>query len=149
MAYEVFLRTTFKVGEPTLTLAGGKIRFNSAAARIFTEAGIRSVLLLWDRANSKFALKAALKGDINAYKVSITPDRSGGTLTAKSFLSHIGWNAPRRVMLPAAWNKKEKILEISLPQKYMSLGVHGARKERTKPPRRESGELSAGKRIYD
>jgi hypothetical protein len=133
MPYEVFQRTTVRVEEPTLSLTPeGRIGLNSATARIFAEAGIKSVLLLWDKVSCKCALKAAPKTDKNAYAVSVAPNKRGGSLTAKSFLNHIGWSAPRRETLPATWNEKEKILEITLPQKYVSLGMRRAHKEKMK-----------------
>jgi len=78
-------------------------------------------LLLWDKTNNKVALKAAAKGDKNAYAVSIVKDSHSGSLRAKSFLDHIGWSAPKRTMLPATWNEKEKMFEITLPKLHVSL----------------------------
>jgi len=133
MPYEVFQRTTVRVGEPTLSITlQGKMGLNSAAARIFAEAGIKFVLVLWDKVSNKCALKATLKTDVNAYRVSVAPNKSGGTLAAKSFLSHIGWSAPHRETLPATWNEKEKILEVTLPQKYLGSEMAGVRKRKTK-----------------
>ena|SRR5712691_6773090 len=121
MPYEVFRRTTVRVEEPTLSLTpGGKIGLNSAAARIFAEAGIKSVLLLWDKVSNKCALKAAPKTDTNAYAVSVQPNKQAGSLTAKSFLNHIGWSTRQRETLPATWNEKEKMLEITLPHEFLS-----------------------------
>jgi hypothetical protein len=133
MSYELFKRTAIRVEKPTLSLTPhGKIGLNSAAARILEEIGIEAVLLLWDKVSCKFALKAAPKTDVNAYKVSIQRNKSGGSLAAKAFLSHIGWSARQRVTLPAAWNEKEKMLEITLPKKYVSLEMSGVRTRKTK-----------------
>jgi hypothetical protein len=77
------------------------------------------VLLLWDKASSKLALKAAAKTNTNAYAVSVQPNKQGGSLTAKSFLNYIGWSARQRKTLPATWNKKEKMLEITLPHEFL------------------------------
>ncbi len=92
---------------------------NAAAARLLIEAGVKSVLLLWDKANHKMAVKAAQKGDKNAYAVSLSPDKYSGSLRAKAFVAHIGWRAPRREMLLATWNAKEKMFELTLPEKYL------------------------------
>jgi hypothetical protein len=133
MPYEVFQRTTVRVEEPTLSLTPeGRIGLNSAAARIFAEAGIKTVLLLWDKVSNKCALKAAPKTDKNAYAVSVAQNKRGGSLTAKSFLSHIGWGAPHRETLAAVWNEKEKILEVTLPQKYVGLEMRGVDKRKKK-----------------
>ena len=121
MAYEVFKRTAVRVEEPSLSLVpDGRIALNAAAARILTEAGVKSVLLLWDKTNNKVALKAAAKSGKNSYAVSIVRDSHSGSLRAKSFLGHIGWRAPKRTMLPATWSEKDKMFEITLPQEYVS-----------------------------
>jgi hypothetical protein len=116
MAYEVFKRSGARVESPTLSIVPeGRIAINAAAARIFVSLGIKSVLLLWDQSTHKLAIKSAHKGDKNAYAVSIAPASHSGSLRAKSFLSYIGWNAPKREMIAATWNEKEKMLEATLP----------------------------------
>jgi hypothetical protein len=121
MAYEVFIRTGVRVEEPTLSLVpGGRLALNAAACRLLVAAGVRHVLLLWDSTNNKLALKAAPKADKNAYAVSIVADKHAGSLRAKSFLDHIGWNASRREMLSAVWNKEQKMLEVTVPTKLLS-----------------------------
>ncbi|MGB6676797.1 MAG: hypothetical protein WBE44_08920 [Terriglobales bacterium] len=120
MAYEVFQRTGVRVEVPALSItADGRMVINAAAARLLIEAGVKSVLLLWDKANHKMAVKAAQKGDKNAYAVSLSPDKYSGSLRAKAFVAHIGWRAPRREMLLATWNAKEKMFELTLPEKYL------------------------------
>jgi hypothetical protein len=120
MPYELFKRSAARVESPTLSIVPeGRIAINAAAARIFVGLGIKSVLLLWDRTAHKLAIKAAPKGDENAYAVSIAPARHSGSLRAKAFLSYIGWDAPKREMIPATWNEKERMLEAVLPTKYL------------------------------
>jgi hypothetical protein len=121
MAYEVFKRTAVRVEQPSLSLVpDGRIAFNAAAVRVLTGAGVKSVLLLWDKTSRKVALKAAAKGEKDCYAVSIVKGTYSGSLRAKSFLSHIGWSAPKRTMLPATWNEKEKMFAITLPREHMS-----------------------------
>jgi hypothetical protein len=121
MAYEVYKRSGARVESPTLSIVPeGRIAINAAAARIFVSLGIKSVLLLWDRASRKVALKAAAKADKNAYAVSIAPASHSGSLRAKSFLSYIGWNAAKREMIPAIWNEKERMLEATLPLEHLT-----------------------------
>jgi hypothetical protein len=133
MAYEVFKRTGVRVEEPALSLVpDGRIALNAAAVRVLTQAGVKSVLLLWDKGNNRVALKAAVKGDKNAYAVSIVRDSHSGSLRAKSFLGHIGWNAPKRTLLPATWNEREKMFEITLPQEHINLTTSPDAKRRAK-----------------
>jgi len=89
------------------------------AARALSEAAVKSVILLWDQANLKIAFKAAAKTDKNAYAVSIVK-RTYGTIRAKTFLKHIGWTASQAQTLPATWNPRDKMLEVSLPAEYVS-----------------------------
>ena len=133
MAYEVFRRTGVRVEQPTLSLTpDGRIALNAAATRVLIEAQVKTVLLLWDNKNNKVAIKAAPKGDKNAYAVSLVSDKRAGSLRAKAFLSYVGWSAPRREALPAIWNEREKMLEITLPREFV-----GSRKSRD--PKRKTG----------
>jgi hypothetical protein len=126
MAYEVFMRSVVRVKQPTLSLVpDGRITLNAAATRALAEANVRFVLLLWDKASDKIAIKAAPKGDKNAYTVSFSHNRQASSLRAKLFMSHIGWSLPKRQMLPATWDKDNKLLEAVLPQ-----GHFGLRKQR-------------------
>jgi len=132
MAYEIFERSGARVEQPTLSLVpDGRIALNAAAVRIVAKAGIKMVLLLWDKTNNKFALKAASKGDKNAYAVSIVPGSSSGSLRAKSFLSHIGWSASRRTMLSATWNDVDKMLEVTLPTEFVGSARTGSQRRKT------------------
>jgi hypothetical protein len=133
MAYETFKRTSVRVEEPALSLVpDGRITLNAAAARVLAEAGVKSVLLLWDNINNKLAIKATAKGDQNAYTVSLSHNRQAGSLRAKLFLDHIGWNAPRRKMLPATWDTKERMLEVTVPREFVSSARAKNAKQRTK-----------------
>jgi hypothetical protein len=130
MAYEVFKRSSVRVEEPTLSLVpDGRITMNAAATRVLAEAGVRSVLLLWDKINHKIAIKAAPKGDKNAYTISFSHRSQASSLRAKLFFNHIGWSAPKRQMLPATWDKVNRLLEAILPQDNMGSDS----KRRTKP----------------
>lgn len=115
MGYEVFERTSVRVDEPSVSLGpSGAIALNAAASRILMGAGIRAVLLLWDGARRKVAIRAAPKADKNTYAVSFSR-LSSCTIRAKAFLEFIGWDAPQRKMFPATWNGKERMLEVTLP----------------------------------
>ena len=133
MAYKVYKRTAARVETPALSIVpDGRIAINAASARVLAKAGIKSVLLLWDAANQKVALKAAPRGDKNAYALSLAPDKHSGSIRAKSFVRHIGWSAPRRILLPAAWDERERMLEITLPGEYVSSVRNEDPKRKTK-----------------
>ena len=119
MAYEVFKRTVARVDTPTVSIVpNGRIAINVAVVRLFKEARISSVLLLWDEKNRRMALKAGQKKDRNAYAVSFSEGRSG-SIRAKSFFSHIGWKGLNRERLSATWNEKELMLEVTIPSEYL------------------------------
>jgi hypothetical protein len=120
MAYEVFKRTGARVETPTLSIVpDGRIVMNAATVRIIKERRITSVLLLWDPTNHKLALKAAQRGDKNSYAVSVAAASHSGSLRAKAFLSHIGWRASKREMIPTEWNEKERMFEATLPLEHL------------------------------
>jgi hypothetical protein len=133
MAYEVFTRTAVRVEEPTISLVpDGRMAFNAAAVRILIEAGVTSVLLLWDKSNYKVALKAATKADKNSYAVSIVRASHSGSLRVKSFLHHIGWNAPKRTMLPMKWRERDRMFELTLPREYVGSEMSRGLKQKAK-----------------
>ena len=128
MAYEVFRRTGVRVDALAFSLVpDGRIALNAAVCRVLVGAGIKSVLLLWDKANHKFAVKAAPKNEANAYAVSIASSHSG-SIRAKAFLAHIGWNARTRETLSATWNEKEKMFEVTLPERSVKSAGGPSRK---------------------
>jgi hypothetical protein len=132
MAYEVFQRTGIRSGSPAISIIpDGRVALNAPTARLLSEAGVKTVLLLWDSANQRMALKAAAKGEKNAYAVSIAPDKRSGSLRAKAFMAHLGWSASERELLPAVWNEKERMLEVPLPAKYLDSKLDPSRKSKT------------------
>ena len=130
MAYEVFEKTAVRVDQPALSLVpDGRIALNTAAIRTLRAAGIKSVLLLWDKTERKIALKAASARDRNAYAVSGLRDGHSASMRCKPFLTYIGWNSPKRILLEAVWNDEEKMLETTLPKEH--LGTEASEKRRT------------------
>jgi hypothetical protein len=120
VAYEVFQRTSVRVDVPVLSIVpGGRVAINAAACRLLTGAGIKTVIILWDKERRKMAVKAAPKGEKNSFTITFAADLHSGTFAAKSFLQHIGWSATRRETLPTVWNASEKMFELSLPAKYV------------------------------
>jgi hypothetical protein len=116
MAYEKFRRTRVRVESPALSVVpNGTIAVNAAACRALIQAGVKAVVLLWDESTHTFALKAAQKADRDAFAVSIVPGAHSGSVRAKSFMTHIGWNALKRETVPATWNESERMLEAVLP----------------------------------
>src|SRR5215468_4166611 len=117
MSYELFKRTSIRVDSPTFGIRpDGRIAVNAAACRIMSEAGIKAVVLLWDSSARRVAIKAAPKGDKNAFAIA----RSGhsGIIGARTFTRYIRWNASSRQTLPGVWNASEKMFEINLPRQY-------------------------------
>ena len=120
MAYEVFQRTSVRVDVPALSIVpGGKVAINAAACRLLTEANITTVVILWDKAKNKMAIKSAPKGEKNSFTITFAADRHSGSFKAKSFFDHIGWRATERAALTPTWNASEKMLEVVLPAQYV------------------------------
>jgi len=121
MGYEVYERSNVRVEDPALAITtDGRIGLNAAACRLLLAAKIDAVLILWDKTARKMGVKGAAKGDKNAFSVSFAPGSSSATVTAKTFLHHIGWSAPKRVTLAATWNAKERMFEVWLKGHYLA-----------------------------
>ncbi len=121
MAYEVFQRSAVRVSTPSLAVSPlGLIAFNAAACRLLIEAGVKSVVILWDRSKCRIAVKAAPRGERNSFTVTINGGSHSGGVRAKSFFRHIGWVAPKRVPLATTWNAAERMFEATLPRHYIA-----------------------------
>jgi len=119
MAYELFERTSARVDTPTVSVRrDGRIAINAAIVRIFKEARISSVVLLWDAKSRRMAIKCSRKNDTNSFAVSFSESRSG-VVRAKSFLSHIGWKAAQKERLPASWNERDQMIEVAIPEECL------------------------------
>jgi hypothetical protein len=119
MGYEVFKRTGARVETPTLSITlDGRIIINAAAVRIARESRVKSVVLLWDWTNHRLAIKMTQTGDRNSYALSLATSHSG-SVRARSFLKYIGWRARKRETIPATWNEKERMFEVTLPVEHL------------------------------
>lgn len=118
MAYETFERVAVRVEDPTVSVTkDGRIALNAAASRLFEKAGTKAVRILWDKTTCGIALQAVPKSDKNAFSVSF-----GGrshTITAKRFFDYIGWASDRRQTVPARWDERQKMLEATLPSRFV------------------------------
>jgi hypothetical protein len=99
----------------------GRIVVNAAGCRILQEAGLKRVVLLWDRASRKVAVKGAPKAEKHAFTLTFNP--GSASLSAVTFLRYIGWHATERITLPAIWNETDKMFEVVLPSKHLHSGA--------------------------
>jgi hypothetical protein len=122
VAYETFERTTVRVEEPALTVApigDGRISLNAAACRLLKQAGVKRVKILWDKTTYGIALQAARKSDTDAYSLAFGPRGNSASLSGKTFLRYIGWSSDRRQIMPAKWDEQQKMLEATLPSRFV------------------------------
>jgi|SRR5579871_691778 len=134
VAYEVFNKKSVRNDSPTVALTpNGRIALNSATCRILADAGVKSVVVLWDNTARKLALRASKRGE-QSYAITYAPDRHSGSLAAKAFMRHIGWDAKERRVFAAGWNDSQKMLEVDLNAdvfgRTVAAGVIRARKNR-------------------
>ena len=99
MAYEIFEKKARVLGPLPITISKDRISANSPAARVFHQRAVEFVLLLWDKDNRKLALRPLTKKDARAYKLSYGQVKNnqpnGATFSARTFLSHIGWDSKK------------------------------------------------------
>jgi hypothetical protein len=124
MSYEIFEKKATRIGAPAITISKDRISANSPAARIFHQQAVEFVLLLWDKTNRKLALRPLTKKDSRAYKLTYGQIKNnqpnGLTFSARSFLSHIGWDYAEKKVMPAAWNEEEGIMECEIPAECLA-----------------------------
>jgi hypothetical protein len=117
VAYQEFTPSRIRSHEPSITLpakGGKKIHLNAAACRLFSEGKSTAVVLLWDTARRRMAIRTAPNGARNSYHLSTAVGgHSSGSLTSREFLRYIGWEATEKQVVPAVWN--DGMLEAVLP----------------------------------
>jgi hypothetical protein len=119
--YQVFVHKMGRRNEPTVTITGatGHIFLNAKLSRILKDAepSIDAVALLWDERERLIALKAVPSGNHNSFAVTQLRRAPCLVVACKTFLKHhIGWTRVNRVVLPATWNARERLVEVSLAQ---------------------------------
>lgn len=119
MSYEVFERKTPRMGVPTMTFSKiGQVAFNQFASRILQKETIETVLLLWDHAAKKIAMKATSnKKDTRAYTIRFNDKGNGASFSAKTFLDYVGIDYSQRKPIPITINpNNEYVLEVAIPE---------------------------------
>jgi hypothetical protein len=128
MAYEIFQREVIRASTPTVTLnSRGRLVLNVAATKIFHDAGIDNVFLLWDKEQHRFAIKETAKKDPRTVRVRYSANSKWAAISAKGFLQLVGHDPTKTVPYAATWNEDERMLEVSMatvqevlrvPEKY-------------------------------
>lgn len=124
MAYEIFEKKRTRLGTPVMSFSKiGGIAFNQTAARILREAGIKNVLLLWDRDSRSLALKVIKdEKDVRSYVIRYNAKASGAGFSAKTFLDHAGIDYSQRKPINVEITPdKELLLEVNIPDFYFSI----------------------------
>jgi hypothetical protein len=122
MPYEVFTRKTSRLGTPSVTFTKlGQIAFNVSAAAILRKHAIESVLLLWDSAESKLAVKTTSnKKDTRAYRIRYNEKGNGASFSAKTFLDYAAIDYSVRKPIPIEINPDmEMFVEVAVPESMM------------------------------
>lgn len=121
MPYAIFERKTPRMGNPMVSFSKiGQITFNQPAARILQKEPFETVLLMWDSAANKLAMKATSnKKDPRAYIIRYNDKGNGAVFSAKTFLDHIGIDYSERRGLPIEINPNcELFLEVKIPDTF-------------------------------
>jgi hypothetical protein len=102
--------------------ASKRVGLNSPACKLFKDAKVEAVLVMWDRATHTLALKAAKRTDQDAYTIQFHKNGHSATFSAAALLRWIGWTGDERITVPAKWMVSEKRLEAVLPKKELNSG---------------------------
>ena len=93
---------------------GGRISFNSAATRMLRELKFQAVLLLWDRAAGKFAIRKSSERDVRRYRLRF--QKRNTIISAKAFLRHIHYDFSETRTLPTTWKESQRMFEVEVPR---------------------------------
>lgn len=116
MGYEIFERKTRRLGSPGISFnANGIITFNKAAALKLKAEAVENVLVLWDAAQHKIAIRRIGKKDARSYHLHFGKRDNGGGFSAKTLLDHIGFDFAQTRSMPATWNEEEAMFEVEVP----------------------------------
>jgi hypothetical protein len=118
MAYEVYTRKIRRVTGPSVTFSKqGRLALNMTAAKLVTDLGTDLVLLMWDEAARRVAVKPIMrKDDKRAYKVRFGGKGNTAGFHAATFFDYIGWDLAKQgtTAFPAEWNAEQGLLEFSV-----------------------------------
>ena len=119
--YEFFTRKVPRTGTPTMSFSKiGTIAFNQPAARMLQKEPIQYLLLGWDGASHKMAMKSiSNKKDPRAYRIRYNEKGNGATFSAKTFLDYIQIDYSERRRIPIEINtNNELFLEVTIPDAF-------------------------------
>src|SRR5689334_845081 len=104
MPYEIFARQTVRQGNPpTITIAkAGRIGLNKPAALLLKDDTIDQVLLLWDAAAQKIAIRPMRKKDERAMRINFNK-AGGAAIAGKGFCNYIGHDFGETKKYLAEW----------------------------------------------
>jgi len=121
MAYQVFERKSSRMGIPMLSFSKlGQVVFNQPAAAILQKEAVETILILWDAAEKKMAMKTTgNKKDPRSYRIRYNPKGNGASFSAKTFLDHVGIDFSQRKQLQVTIDvNSEYFVEIAIPENF-------------------------------
>ena len=116
MGYRQYMPNSRTINqEPLVTIgAGDNIYLNSFLMRNYF-VGIKRVILLFDDVSKRFAIKPAKENDKGAYTLGFSSkEYSTGFIAARGFVKLPLVQKFKGRRLKAAWDEREKLLEIKL-----------------------------------
>lgn len=119
MAYEIYAREFRRAStSPTLTISPlGRMSLNRSASELFDKEAVENVLLLWDKAAYRFAIRPITKKDPRSFNVRYSKKKgNGAAFSGVMFLKHIGYDFSQTRSFPIKWNADESVFEVDLPQ---------------------------------
>ena len=133
MPYKKFKRSFGRpIGSPTVAISKlARFTFNKRMALDLTDKTIKFVELMWDKDANKIGFKPVDSQEIlDAYEIRFNDKGSSAMLSAKPFLTWIGYDYRITRKFQVTWNKAELLYEISLDTDHILNGEGDAvRKE--------------------
>lgn len=141
MSYEKFERSFGRpIGSPTVAISKlARFTFNKKMTLDLRDKTIKFVELMWDKDVKKIGFKPVDNQEIlDAYEIRFNNRVSSAMLSAKPFLTWIGYDYRITRKFQVTWNESELLYEISLDTDHIfSLEGDAVRKE--DPPADDGG----------
>lgn len=150
MGFEIFTRNVVKTRTPSVSITTmGRMAFNKAASATFEKNATEHVLLMFDSATNRIAVRAIGKKDQRAYRLSSSGRGMGAGFSCVTFLHHIRYDWSKTRQFQLEWSESEDMFIFSVPREFLQGKPEGEQLKLPKIKRRDSAKQILSSRTTD